>query len=81
MEGPANWTASLRESDVAHRTLVLDGVPAEVLLKIAEEENAAVMVGRRGLGGFARLLLRSMSYRVVQQSSIPVVVIPPGEGP
>lgn len=63
-----------------HRVLVVEGAPAEALLKVTEDERAGmIVVGRRGLGGFARLLMGSVSYRVVQESAIPVVVIPPAQ--
>lgn len=80
MENLEKWAAPVRESGVPHRLLVIDGAPAEALLKIAADEDAAmIVVGRRGLGGFASLLLGSVSYRVIQQSPIPVVVIPPSK--
>lgn len=73
-----DWTLPLRTSDVKHRLLVVEGAPAEALLGVTEDEHAVmIVVGRRGLGGFARLLMGSVSYRVVQESAIPVVVIPP----
>ena len=72
------WTEPLRSSDVDHRTIVVHGVPAEGLLQVAEDEQAGmIVVGRSGLGGLARLLLGSVSYHLVQESPIPVVVIPP----
>ena len=53
----------------------LSGTPAEAL--IAESEAAdMVVVGSRGTGGFARLLLGSVGCEVVHHARCPVVVIP-----
>lgn len=54
---------------------VVAGVPAEELLK-AGEDAELVVVGSRGVGGFSRLLLGSVSSQVVQHATCPVVVIP-----
>ena len=55
--------------------LVVAGPPAEVLVEIACEADLLV-VGSRGRGAFAGLLLGSVSQRCAERSSCPVVVVP-----
>ena len=54
---------------------VLAGGPATTLLDTAEVGDV-IVVGRRGLGGFRRLLLGSVSEHVVRHAAGTVVVIP-----
>lgn len=49
---------------------------APALLKLAEEADLLV-VGTRGRGGFAGLLLGSVSQEVAHHAPCPVVVVPP----
>lgn len=57
------------------RTLVVGG-PAAGLLDAAKGADL-VVVGRRGLGGFGRLLLGSVSENVARHAPCPVVVMTP----
>ena len=50
------------------------GDAAEELVKAANDADMLV-VGSRGGGGFARLLMGSVSSQVVHHASCPVVVI------
>ncbi len=56
------------------RTEVLYGTPAGVLLRAARDASLLV-VGSRGLGGFAGLLLGSVAQHCVQHAACPVVVV------
>jgi nucleotide-binding universal stress UspA family protein len=62
-----------RPAEVTVRAL--DGLPAEELLRAADGAEMLV-VGSRGVGGFARLLMGSVTNHVTHHANCPVVVIP-----
>jgi nucleotide-binding universal stress UspA family protein len=53
----------------------VSGLAAQELIK-ASEDSDLVVVGSRGGGGFAQLMLGSVSNQVVSHASCPVAVIP-----
>lgn len=55
---------------------VLTGAPASELVEASASADLLV-VGSRGAGGFARLMIGSVSSQVVSHADCPVVVIPP----
>ncbi len=61
------------------RFRLIEGEPASVLLRVAEEraESTLVCVGRRGLGPLERLRLGSVSTKVLRASAGPVLIAPP----
>jgi nucleotide-binding universal stress UspA family protein len=70
------WCRPLKDSGVRYRSVMADGNAATVIHAVAEQEDAdIVVVGRRGRGGFAELLLGSVSHALVLHSKRPVLVI------
>ncbi len=51
------------------------GLPAEELVKASQSADMLVL-GRRGLGGFARLRMGSVSSQVTHHAHCPVLVVP-----
>ena len=73
----SEWCAPLTASGVPHRLSMLDGPPVPVLLAASDRESAdLIVVGSRGTGGFAELLLGSTSHQVAEHSRRPVLVVP-----
>lgn len=73
------WCAPLDEAGVRTRRVLRDGNPISVILAVAAEEEAdVIVVGSRGLGGYPELLLGSTSTQIAQHSDRPVVIVPTG---
>ena len=53
----------------------VSGLPAQELVSASSDADL-VVVGSRGGGGFSKLLLGSVTNKVVSQAACPVVVIP-----
>jgi nucleotide-binding universal stress UspA family protein len=57
-------------------TIVRDGNPADEILKRAEgSQHDLIVMGSRGHGGAASLLLGSVSRSVIHRSTVPVIVV------
>lgn len=70
------WCKPLKDAGVRYRMVMQDGRAASVLRSVADEQDAdVIVVGRRGRGGFAELVLGSVSHELVLQSKRPVLVI------
>jgi nucleotide-binding universal stress UspA family protein len=57
-------------------TEMIEGDPAEVIIDVARTRNSSVIVmGSRGLGRLAGLLLGSASQKVVSHAPCPVLIV------
>lgn len=57
-------------------TLLAHGDPAEGILEIAEKENPDLLImGNRGLGGFRRIMLGSVSTKVLHHAACTVMIV------
>ncbi|KHF32529.1 universal stress protein [Paenibacillus sp. P1XP2] len=66
----------LDDAGVNYSAELIQGAPAETILKLAQEHGSDVIViGSRGLGGIREFVLGSVSHNVVQHARIPVLVI------
>ena len=54
------------------------GLPADELIKASQGADM-IVVGRRGMGGFSRLLMGSVSDQVARYADCPVLLIPSDE--
>ncbi|WP_131823019.1 universal stress protein, partial [Mycobacteroides chelonae] len=68
--------ASIDNTGVGITPVVEEGAPARVLIDAAADAELLV-VGSRGRGSFAGLLLGSVSQRCAQGATCPVVIVPP----
>jgi len=65
-----------KENGVSFRLCQEEGHPAETLVRFAEKNQAdLIVVGTRGLGGFQRLLLGSVSRSVLHHAQCSVLVV------
>jgi nucleotide-binding universal stress UspA family protein len=71
--GPAGPGGDERPLSVT--VLAISGLPADELISASEDADL-VVVGSRGAGGFARLLLGSVASQVACHAHCPVVIIP-----
>jgi len=84
---PADLEAALADRRAAHAdvetvTAVESGKPQHALLDYADARGAAqLIVGARGVSGFAGIVLGSVSRSLLATSSIPVVVVRPEAEP
>lgn len=63
-------------AETAYEVTILEGHPAERILEYAEQQRPDLIVmGSHGRSGFARMRLGSVAENVVQQTSIPTLVV------
>ncbi|HYM65794.1 MAG TPA: universal stress protein [Patescibacteria group bacterium] len=77
-EFETKWCEPLKAAGVSYRTVFVDGRPATVILDVANREDAdIIIVGRRGRGGVAELVLGSVSHELAVHSRRPLLLIEP----
>ena len=68
--------AKYADSGVVIETKVLEGYPSSSLLDVAKKENADLIVmGSHGRTGLKRLWLGSVAESVVQEATIPILIV------
>jgi nucleotide-binding universal stress UspA family protein len=68
------------DSDVPVETATADGSPSREIIRYAERNDCdLVVMGTHGRGGIDRLLLGSVTEKVVRGSSVPVLTVRLGE--
>ncbi len=71
------WTAPLRRAGVEHTTQVVRGDPATELLRAAKKAKASMLVlGSKSHGSVADAIVGGTVHKVINRSSIPVVLVP-----
>jgi nucleotide-binding universal stress UspA family protein len=67
---------ALMKDGVKAEAYVGEGHPTDVILKLAEEKNAGLIVmSTHGRGGLGRLVFGSVADAVLKNSSVPVVLV------
>lgn len=75
-EVTADIEETAKAAGLKAESIVLKGDPAERIVNFAEEQNIdMIVVGSHGIGGFERLVIGSVSEKVVRHAKIPVLVV------
>ena len=76
MDGP--WTETFRRLGIRTRIALLDGPPGRVLLELADQIDAdLIVVGSRGAGQAELFALGDTSTKLVHRSTRPILIVPP----
>ncbi|HTK16314.1 MAG TPA: universal stress protein [Acidimicrobiia bacterium] len=76
------WTAPLRKADVEYTSQLVRGDPATELLRVAERAGAALIaLGSKSHSNLADLIVGGTVHKVINRSSIPVVLVPAAPPP
>ena len=72
----ATNAALARQGLTSHRQLMVEGSPADEILRVADEMGAdLIAMGSHGRTGVLRLLMSSVSRKVLDQASCPVLIV------
>ena len=68
---------SLREEGLTVRTIVTGSMPARTIVETAQNEDAdMIMITSRGRGGLDFILVGSVAQRIVENTEVPVFIVP-----
>ena len=57
-------------------TDLLEGPPADAILRVVESRDAdLIVIGSRGLGEIAAMALGSVGHKLIQHSNVPVLIV------
>jgi nucleotide-binding universal stress UspA family protein len=71
------WCKPLTDANVRFEPKVVEGYPAQVIMEVADSENADLVVtGSRGLGGFKEMMLGSTSRELSHHLKRPLLIVP-----
>ena len=70
------WCRPLAAAGVRYRAEMIPGGSKALIEFATSQEADLIVVGRRGRGGFAELVLGSFSHHLVHHSHTPVLVVP-----
>ena len=75
-EAAAEARTLLDESGIDYDFLIVYGKSAEVIARIAREQDCmGIVMGTRGLGDLENILLGSTAYKVVHLAEVPVTLV------
>lgn len=68
--------AALVDEEISVETDLLEGPPADAILRVVESRDAdLVVIGSRGLGEIAAMALGSVGHKLIQHSQVPVLIV------
>lgn len=68
--------AQLQAAGIEAEPDVLEGAPADAILRAAEADKSdLIVIGSRGLGNAAAIFLGSVSHKVIHAATCPVLVV------
>ena len=67
--------AEMKQLSIPYEVHVLKGDPGETIAQFVERQGDAVVIGHRGLSGWKKMMLGSVSEYVLHHVTCPVVIV------